>query len=71
MLNNSKEEGFENPEEPKGGDAAIYPSQPSLYNWSAYPSKKSPYGGTLSQPQFTPPPPSKVGNKIERTLLVL
>ena len=28
--------------------------------------KKSPYGGKLSQPQFTPSPPSKVGNKIER-----
>jgi len=27
---------------------------------------KSPYRGTLSQPQFTPLPPSKVGNKIER-----
>ena len=29
--------------------------------------KKSPYGGTLSQPHITPSPPSKVGTKIEGT----
>ena len=29
--------------------------------------KKSPYGGTLSQPHITPSPPSKVGTKIEVT----
>ena len=31
------------------------------------PKKKSPYGGTLSQPHITPSPPSKVGTKIEGT----
>ena len=29
--------------------------------------KKTPYGGTLSQPHITPSPPSKVGTKIEGT----
>ena len=33
--------------------------------------KKSSYGGTLSQPQFTHSPPSKVGNKIGRTFFGL
>ena len=31
------------------------------------PKKKSPYGGTLSQPHITPSPPSKVGTKIVGT----
>ena len=35
FLNDSKREGSENPEEPKGGDAAIYPSQPALYSSTA------------------------------------
>ena len=33
--------------------------------------KKTPYGGTLSQPHITPSPPSKVGTKIEGTLFGL
>ena len=35
----------------------------------AFNEKKSPYGGTLSHPQFTPSPPSKLGNKIEGTFI--
>ena len=31
--------------------------------------KKTPHGGTLSQPHITPSPPSKVGTKIEGTFL--
>ena len=31
------------------------------------PKKKTPYGGTLSQPYITPSPPSKLGKKIEGT----
>ena len=35
----------------------------------AFQKKKTPYGGTLSQPHITPSPPSKVGTKIEGTFL--
>ena len=33
--------------------------------------KKTPYGGTLSQPHITPSPPSKVGTNIEGTFFGL
>ena len=48
-----------------------------MFSWSgdkrigqirdAFKKKKTPYGGTLSQPHITPSPPSKVGTKIEGT----